>query len=137
MATEGLRRSGRARKAVKTYAEEQAEDHAATQTKRTKRKANSMNVPDLDATKAAKKPKKVVKSATPPASPTTTQNKKTVRPKAKASKATASKTRTTSDRSWHEAAAEKRIAINNRAAKNLRPGEEEYRLREYVTPPPI
>ena len=131
MATEGLRRSTRIRKPVKSYAAEQAEEDEAplkaAPTKR-KRKAATDGDDDEDSVDTAKPAKKAPKKAK-----STKQNETDdaeERPK-KAAKASSSKAkRTATNRSWHADAAERRIAVNNRNVTKLRPGQQEARLRE-------
>ena len=126
MATEGLRRSTRVRKQVKSYADEQAEYNAvvfdAAPPKR-KRKAPVDDHDSIEIAKPAKKPTKKSKEEG--------DAKGEGASSIKAAKASSSKPkRTVTNKSWHESAAERRIAVNNRNVRKLAPGQQETRLRE-------
>lgn len=130
MATEGVRRSTRKRIQVKSYAEEQAEDSAvaieAAPPKR-KRKAPSNNDGDdeIDTTGPITRASEKSKTSKEGNAALKEDSSR------KSAKAASSKPkRTATNVSWHESAAVRRIAVNNRNIRQLVPGQQEKRLRE-------
>jgi len=145
METEGLRRSGRIRKPVKTYAQEQAEDADADELafnapppKRQKRNTPIDLTDDLDhadpvtASVGAQKSKTITKRGKK--AKVTEQDDDADEPapsqaSKKRKKGTAGVKATSADTSWHAAAAERRIAARQKRVRSLAPGQEEQRLR--------
>ena len=123
MATQEPRRSGRVRKQVKSYADEQAEDVATASSSKRKRDT-TQDEEEAPKKKPNKKTKQAQKSTD--ADEATTISEKVIKP-AKASSSKPSRTATNS--SWHGDAAERRIKANNRNVRKLAPGQEERRLR--------
>ena len=136
MAVEGLRRSTRARKPVKSYAIEQAEEEVPSLAQPPKRKRKKVDdeYEDEDhdddlattqpAKKAAKKTSKKPKVLSPEEEKAIKMSGKVWTPKEGSSKP--------SDKSWHANAAERRITANKRNIikfSKLQPGQEEVRLR--------
>lgn len=137
MAVAGLRRSTRARKPVKSYAEEQAEaNHDVADQPPSKKRKTASHPKQLEAkdseyesegeeltvkSSGSKKSKASKKSAGD--SPVTGWTKKgrsvfVVDPKT-----------IPTDTSWHASAAERRIAVRQRDVRHLAPGEQETRLK--------
>lgn len=143
MATEGVRRSGRTRKQVKTYAEEQAEENdiaaaAAPPAKRRKKvikeeadfsehaEAND----DAFLAPAPKRAKKATQAVIDPSADNyndflvgKTSTASTSLPKSKLRLPK-------DDGNWHADTAEQRIARTKSKVRALMPGQEETRLRE-------
>ncbi|KAK4549665.1 hypothetical protein LTR36_004966 [Oleoguttula mirabilis] len=142
MATDGLRRSTRVRRAVKSYAAEQAEeaDELALKGPPTKRKKKIADADDADVQFAAadassevevtkvikKRGKKTKVSKEIVDEPVPSQ------PSKKRKKAASTAKR---DNDWHASAAENRIIRTKQQTKKLAPGAEETRLRAYVDVP--
>ncbi|KAK5115004.1 hypothetical protein LTR85_010042 [Meristemomyces frigidus] len=138
MATEGLRRSTRVRKTVKSYAVEQAEetDELALKAPPPKRKKKNaatddadvqITVPDMssdvEVTKAIKNGSKKVKVS------------KTIVDEPASSQPSKKRKKVTANTNWHAEAAENRIIRTKQQTKKLAPGKEETRLRAYVDVP--
>jgi hypothetical protein len=123
MATQEPRRSGRVRKQVKSYANEQAEDVATASSSKRKRET-TQGEEEAPKKKSNKKIKQAQKWSD--ADETTTTSEKST----KSAKASSSKPRrAATNSSWHGDAAERRIKANNRNIRKLAPDQEERRLR--------
>ena len=148
METDGLRRSGRIRKPVKTYAQEQAEgaDELALIAPPPKRKKESAvtDITDdandadfagpsaeVDVTKATKKRGKKSKTTKQDADEEETAASEPAKKRKRASTTTK---RAPADTSWHAVAAERKIAKAKSQIRKVLPGREEKRLRAFVQP---
>ena len=126
MAEEGLRRSTRVRKPVKSYAVEQAEESELALSAPPPKLKRKHSEDDENADSETPKPAKTKMSKASKQTESDSADGNGVKaPKALSSKAK----RTSTNSSWHADAAERRIAARNRNVKQLMPGDQETRLK--------
>ena len=135
METDGVRRSTRVRKPVKTYAVEQAEENdlifanAPLEPKRKRKAPLDDEHSDSETSKPTKKAAKNMKSKTTQIDDDDAADGATTSSKPTRAASLSKPKRASTNSSWHASAAERRIAVSKRNVRQLSPGEEETRLR--------